>query len=126
MRLHWHRQDLRGPDNTSLARASTGTDAQPYFRIFNPMTQGERYDLDAEYVGEFVPELRETTPERVHSWHELTDDEREAVAPDYPDPIVDRGERRGRALDVPTGSRGGRGRGGRWGVSRSAGTHQKV
>jgi len=32
--------------------ASTGTDAQPYFRIFNPMTQGERYDPDAEYIKE--------------------------------------------------------------------------
>ena len=45
--------------------ASTGTDAQPYFRIFNPMTQGERYDPDAEYVHEFVPELRDVPAEDV-------------------------------------------------------------
>ncbi|RLM40533.1 deoxyribodipyrimidine photo-lyase, partial [Haloarcula sp. Atlit-47R] len=37
--------------------ASTGTDAQPYFRIFNPMTQGERYDPDGEYIKKYVPEL---------------------------------------------------------------------
>jgi len=42
--------------------ASTGTDAQPYFRIFNPMTQGERYDPDAEYIKRYVPELRGSTP----------------------------------------------------------------
>ncbi len=42
--------------------ASTGTDAQPYFRIFNPVTQGERFDPDGAYVRRFVPELRDVEP----------------------------------------------------------------
>ena len=37
--------------------ASTGTDAQPYFRIFNPVSQGRRFDPDGDYVRRWVPEL---------------------------------------------------------------------
>jgi deoxyribodipyrimidine photo-lyase len=86
--------------------ASTGTDAQPYFRIFNPMTQGERYDPDAEYVKAHVPELRGVDPETIHSWHELTPTERERAAADYPAPIVDHAERRERALSTFERARG--------------------
>jgi deoxyribodipyrimidine photo-lyase len=86
--------------------ASTGTDAQPYFRIFNPMTQGERYDPDADYVHEYVPELRGVDAETVHSWHELSDAERVAAAPDYPAPIVDHAERREMALAMFERARG--------------------
>jgi deoxyribodipyrimidine photo-lyase len=86
--------------------ASTGTDAQPYFRIFNPTTQGERYDPDAEYVHEYVPELRDVPPEQVHSWNELSRAERESAAPEYPAPIVDHGERRERALSMFRRARG--------------------
>ena len=86
--------------------ASTGTDAQPYFRIFNPMTQGERYDPDAEYVHEYVPELRGVDAETVHSWHELSDAERTAAAPDYPAPVVDHSERREAALAMFKAARG--------------------
>ncbi|MFT4885428.1 MAG: deoxyribodipyrimidine photo-lyase, partial [Natronomonas sp.] len=57
--------------------ASTGTDAQPYFRIFNPMTQGERYDPEADYITEYVPELRGVDPETIHAWHELSAAERD-------------------------------------------------
>ena len=86
--------------------ASTGTDAQPYFRIFNPWSQQERYDPDAEYVKEYVPELADVDPERVHEWHELGDDERTDVAPDYPAPICDHGERREQALAMFRRARG--------------------
>jgi deoxyribodipyrimidine photo-lyase len=86
--------------------ASTGTDAQPYFRIFNPMTQGERYDPDAEYVHEYVPELREVSPENVHAWDELPPGRRDQLAPDYPGPVVDHGERRERALAMFRRARG--------------------
>ncbi|WP_135362976.1 cryptochrome/photolyase family protein [Halosimplex halophilum] len=80
--------------------ASTGTDAQPYFRVFNPMTQGERYDPDAEYIREYVPELRDVPADAVHEWHELDAGRREMLAPDYPAPIVDHGERRERAIEM--------------------------
>jgi len=86
--------------------ASTGTDAQPYFRIFNPMTQGERYDPDAEYIKEYVPELRDATPADIHEWHERSLTERREIAPDYPDPIVDHAERREEALATFERARG--------------------
>jgi deoxyribodipyrimidine photo-lyase len=69
--------------------ASTGTDAQPYFRIFNPVAQGERVDAEGIYVRRFVPELRGVPDRFVHRpW--------QAPAPpaDYPPPIVDHAERR--------------------------------
>ncbi len=87
--------------------ASTGTDAQPYFRIFNPMTQGERYDPDGEYVREYVPELAGVDAGTIHSWHELGNEERDEAAPDYPAPIVDHGERRERAIETFERARGG-------------------
>ncbi len=86
--------------------ASTGTDAQPYFRIFNPMTQGERYDPDAEYIAEYVPELRGVDPEVVHEWHELSPTQRANAAPAYPAPIVDHSERREEALAMYKRARG--------------------
>ncbi|MFB6069345.1 MAG: deoxyribodipyrimidine photo-lyase [Halobacterium sp.] len=86
--------------------ASTGTDAQPYFRIFNPTTQGERYDPDADYITTYVPELDGVAPETIHSWPELSPAEREAAAPDYLDPIVDHGERREAALAMFEAARG--------------------
>jgi len=86
--------------------ASTGTDAQPYFRVFNPMTQGERYDPDCEYITEYVPELAGVEPETIHSWHELSDEKREERAPDYLAPIVDHGERREEAIAMFERARG--------------------
>jgi deoxyribodipyrimidine photo-lyase len=86
--------------------ASTGTDAQPYFRIFNPMTQGERYDPDAEYISKYVPELRGVEPEIVHGWHECSPTQRANAAPEYPDPIVDHSSRREAALAMYKRARG--------------------
>ena len=86
--------------------ASTGTDAQPYFRIFNPMTQGERYDPDAAYITKYVPALRDVLPETIHSWDEKTPTERASVAPGYPEPIVEHGERRKAALSMFERARG--------------------
>jgi deoxyribodipyrimidine photo-lyase len=107
----WFRRRLvdheTGNDNGGWQwAASTGTDAQPYFRIFNPMTQGADYDPDAEYIAEYVPELRGVDPEQVHGWHELGSEEREAVAPEYPAPIVEHAERRERALAMFERARG--------------------
>ena len=86
--------------------ASTGTDAQPYFRIFNPMTQGERYDPDGEYIREYVPELADASADQIHSWHELSLPERKSAAPEYPNPIVDHSERREQALAMFEEARG--------------------
>ena len=86
--------------------ASTGTDAQPYFRIFNPMTQGERHDPDAEYIREYVPELRGVDADLIHDWHELSPTQRRRTAPEYPAPIVDHSERREQALAMFERARG--------------------
>jgi deoxyribodipyrimidine photo-lyase len=86
--------------------ASTGTDAQPYFRVFNPMTQGEKYDPDADYIKTYVPELDDADPETIHSWNELDDEKRESAAPDYPAPICEHGERREEAIAMFERARG--------------------
>jgi len=86
--------------------ASTGTDAQPYFRIFNPMTQGERYDPEAEYIREYVPELEGVPADVIHSWHELDPGTRDMHAPEYPAPIVDHATRREQALSMFEAARG--------------------
>jgi deoxyribodipyrimidine photo-lyase len=107
----WFREKLADHDTANdnggwQWAASTGTDAQPYFRIFNPMTQGERYDPDAEYIKEYVPELDAASPKAIHEWHELTDFERRRVAEDYPAPVVDHSERRELALEMFETARG--------------------
>jgi deoxyribodipyrimidine photo-lyase len=107
----WFRERLADHDTANdnggwQWAASTGTDAQPFFRIFNPMTQGERYDPEAEYIKEYVPELRDATAAEIHGWHELSDAERESIAPDYPAPIVDHAEARERALATFRAARG--------------------
>jgi deoxyribodipyrimidine photo-lyase len=86
--------------------ASTGTDAQPYFRIFNPMTQGERYDPDAEYIKRYIPELEGVPADVIHSWHELDTGAREMHAPAYAEPIVDHSERREQAISMFERARG--------------------
>ncbi|WP_335999223.1 cryptochrome/photolyase family protein [Halorientalis halophila] len=107
----WFREKLvdhdTGNDNGGWQwAASTGTDAQPYFRIFNPTTQGERYDPEAEYIQHYVPELRDVDPAVIHDWPDLSPAERERAAPAYPDPIVDHGERRERAIEMFERARG--------------------
>ncbi|PSP24959.1 deoxyribodipyrimidine photo-lyase [Halobacteriales archaeon QH_10_65_19] len=86
--------------------ASTGTDAQPYFRIFNPVTQGERYDPDAEYITRYVPELASVPADTIHSWHDLDDGTRQMHAPEYSTPIVDHSKRREMALETFQRARG--------------------
>ncbi|WP_276250754.1 cryptochrome/photolyase family protein [Haloarcula rara] len=107
----WFRQKLvdhdTGNDNGGWQwAASTGTDAQPYFRIFNPMTQGERYDPDAEYIKRYVPELRDAGAEIIHEWHEASLTQRRSAAPEYPDPIVDHSQRRETAIEMFEVARG--------------------
>ncbi|AWB27357.1 cryptochrome/photolyase family protein [Halococcoides cellulosivorans] len=86
--------------------ASTGTDAQPYFRIFNPTTQCERHDPDGEYVREYVPELREVSTETIHEWPDLDQSTRDRIDTAYPDPIVDHADARERALATFERARG--------------------
>ncbi|HET6510769.1 MAG TPA: deoxyribodipyrimidine photo-lyase [Candidatus Kapabacteria bacterium] len=69
--------------------ASTGVDAQPYFRIFNPITQGKRFDATGEYVRRYLPELRHRSNKTLHDVN-LDDG--------YPKAIVDHARQREQAL----------------------------
>ena len=82
--------------------AGSGADASPYFRIFNPVTQGERYDVDGAYVRRWVPELAKLDDAFIHQpWTASADVLAKAgitLGETYPAPIVDHGEARARAL----------------------------
>ena len=73
--------------------AGTGTDAAPYFRIFNPVAQGQRFDPDGDYVRRYIPELRGIDGAAVHEpWLAPL------LAPDYPAPIIEHAAERQEAL----------------------------
>jgi len=73
--------------------ASTGTDAAPYFRVFNPVTQSERFDPKGEFIRNWVPELAKLDNKRIH------DPSKGGVIPKgYPRPIVDLKESRKEAI----------------------------
>lgn len=74
--------------------AGTGTDAAPYFRVFNPMSQSEKFDPMGAYVRQWVPELTDVKGSSVHAPWTLG-----LLAPaDYPAPIVDHAQERLEAL----------------------------
>jgi deoxyribodipyrimidine photo-lyase len=82
--------------------AGTGTDAAPYFRIFNPITQGEKHDPRGDYIRRWVPELRAVPQTYVHRPWTMPEDVQQEVGcvigEDYPAPIVDHQAARDRTL----------------------------
>ncbi|ODO10702.1 hypothetical protein I350_01299 [Cryptococcus amylolentus CBS 6273] len=77
--------------------ASTGTDPQPYFRIFNSITQSEKCDPDGTYIRHWVPELKNIKGKAIHDpYHHMSS--REFAKLGYPAPIVDHKKARERAL----------------------------
>ena len=125
--IHWFRRDLRMHDNPALNAAAhasggrviplfivddvvltaarTGTDARPYFRIFNPTSQGQKFDPRGAYVRRYVPELARVPDRYIHTpWTMPLTEQRRAgvlIGRDYPEPIVDHAERRAGAGAVP-------------------------
>ena len=83
--------------------ASTGCDAQPWFRIFNPVTQSEKFDAGGGFIRRYVPELAKVPKRLVHApW--TMDEAAQAAAEcriglDYPAPVVDHAEARKRTLE---------------------------
>ncbi|MCY7396677.1 MAG: DNA photolyase family protein [Nocardioides sp.] len=71
--------------------AGSGTDASPFFRVFNPTTQGRKFDPRAEYVRRWVPELADAADP-----HEPSADDRDLAG--YPAPVVDHQQERNEAL----------------------------
>jgi deoxyribodipyrimidine photo-lyase len=72
--------------------ASTGCDASPYFRIFNPYTQGKRFDPDCEYIRKYVTELEGVDSKAIHNA------DKERVSINYIEPIIDYSKQRIKAL----------------------------
>ncbi len=82
--------------------ASTGVDAQPYFRIFNPYSQSEKFDRDGDFIRSWCPELSHFNNKNIHSPHD-TDFVEQAraqcvIGQDYPHPIVSYSKNREKAL----------------------------
>jgi deoxyribodipyrimidine photo-lyase len=82
--------------------ASTGTDPQPYFRVFNPILQGRTFDPDGAYVRQWVAELAAVPTRFIHDPSTMDGATQAAagcrIGVDYPTPIVDHAEARARAL----------------------------
>jgi deoxyribodipyrimidine photo-lyase len=84
--------------------AGCGADAAPYFRIFNPVLQGRKFDPDGEYVRHFLPELAKLDPRHIHApWEAGPEGLAQAgvvLGETYPKPIINLAEGRARALDA--------------------------
>ncbi|HQR57634.1 MAG TPA: deoxyribodipyrimidine photo-lyase, partial [Burkholderiaceae bacterium] len=82
--------------------ASTGCDAQPYFRIFNPVTQSEKFDPEGAFIKRYLPRLAGFNAKEIHApWLASAARQREVgciIGTDYPAPIVDHAEARERTL----------------------------
>ena len=94
--MHWLVDgDLASNNHGWQWVAGSGTDASPFFRVFNPTGQGRKFDPRGEYVRRWVEELAD--PEQVPDPHEPDADTRDLVG--YPPPMVDHAEERREALD---------------------------
>ncbi|OIQ82158.1 deoxyribodipyrimidine photo-lyase [mine drainage metagenome] len=82
--------------------ASTGCDAQPWFRIFNPVTQSEKFDAQGKFIRRYVPELAPCSDREIHAPWKMSALRQRAlgliIGEDYPEPIVDHAAQRERAL----------------------------
>ncbi|MEM6328009.1 MAG: FAD-binding domain-containing protein [Bacteroidota bacterium] len=83
--------------------AGSGADAQPFFRIFNPVSQGERFDPDGDYVREWVPELATLPAKWIHKpWEapaQILTEAGVTLGETYPQPLVDHSVQRDDAME---------------------------
>jgi deoxyribodipyrimidine photo-lyase len=77
--------------------ASTGCDAQPYFRVMNPVSQSERFDPKGEFIKHWVPELKDLDSKRIH-WPHEEGGLFSSGSKGYADPLVDHKEQRLKAI----------------------------
>jgi deoxyribodipyrimidine photo-lyase len=84
--------------------AGTGTDAAPYFRIFNPVLQSKKFDPHGKFIRNWVPELQKVTGKFIHEpWKMSSEMQKETgciIGVDYPEPIVDHAIARKRTLEA--------------------------
>ncbi len=111
--LHWHHgaewfwdtlldADLASNSASWQWIAGCGADAAPFFRIFNPVTQGKKFDPNGDYVRKYVPELASLPDKFIHNpWEMPAEIARESgvtIGSSYPQPVVDLKTSRERAL----------------------------
>ena len=102
--LHWHHgqewfwdtlldADLANNSASWQWVSGSGADAAPYFRIFNPVTQGEKFDPNGDYIKQFIPELRNLNGKFLYSPWEAPENVLQSagieLGKNYPEPIVD-------------------------------------
>lgn len=117
LRTHWHQgeawfwdclldADLAANSASWQWVAGSGADASPFFRIFNPVLQGEKFDKQGEYVRKYCPELSDLPDKYLHKpWEAPQDVLHNAgiqLGKDYPEPLVDLKTSREQALDAYT------------------------
>ena len=79
--------------------ASTGCDAQPYFRIFNPVSQSEKFDPEGKFIRRYLPQLAALDNKQIHApWQAKQLPLGFVLGDSYPAPIVDHAVQRERAL----------------------------
>ena len=102
--LHLNDFDLAANNGGWQWAASTGCDAQPYFRIFNPVSQSERFDPQGKFIRRYLPELAAVPDKYIHApWTMRPLDQTACgviVGRDYPAPIVDHAIQREKALTM--------------------------
>jgi deoxyribodipyrimidine photo-lyase len=90
---HLNDYDLAANNGGWQWAASTGCDAQPYFRIFNPVTQSQRFDAAGKFIRRYVPELERVPDKAIHAPWTMGALEQQAagcvIGRDYPAPVVD-------------------------------------
>lgn len=84
--------------------ASVGTDAVPYFRVFNPITQSNRFDPKGEYIKKYLPELGGVSEKYIHEPWKMDEHEQEkarcVIGQDYPRPVIDHVVQRKKAIQM--------------------------
>jgi deoxyribodipyrimidine photo-lyase len=100
--LHLNDYDLASNNGGWQWAASTGCDAQPYFRIFNPVTQSEKFDAQGRFIRRYLPQLAPLGDKEIHApWTVpalLLEQKGIRLGRDYPGPLVDHAEARARTL----------------------------
>ena len=110
LRIHWQEGekhfrncllDFNAANNVAGWQwvAGCGADAAPYFRIFNPILQGEKFDPEGKYIKKWIPELKNVSEKFIHKPWEIKEEIRGLdLGADYPLPIVDHPKARMAAL----------------------------
>jgi deoxyribodipyrimidine photo-lyase len=100
--LHLNDFDLAANNGGWQWAASTGCDAQPWFRIFNPVTQSQKFDPDGRFIKRYLPQLAGFTPDEIHAPWKVPPLRQQqlgcVIGRDYPAPIVDHAAAREKTL----------------------------